>query len=353
MTHNQATEGTLRTATMRAVVGDRYGSPEEVLRLTDLPVPEIGPQDVLLRVQASSVNALDWHYVTGTPLFARVMMGLRRPKRAVPGADVAGTVVARGSEVTCLEVGDKVFGEVGGGGFAEYVAAPADWLVKTPARLSQEEASTLGVAALTALQGLRDWGGLQAGQRVLVIGASGGVGTFAVQLAKALGASHVTAVCSTANTEIVARLGADRVIDYTHENPVDIGEQFDLVFDNAGVAPLRRCRELLAPGGVYVMITAKKSRALHPLPRMLFGTAYFNLARERAAIGRVAERSTPDLEVLAKFVEEGRLTPVMDRRYRLDEGPEAVRRQGEFHNHGKSIVVMDPADADNRGGGVG
>ena len=193
--------------TMRAATQHRYGRPEEVIGIADIPVPEIGPGDVLVQVRSASVNAADWHFTTGLPMFARAALGLRRPRRTVVGTDVAGVVVATGSAVTRFQLGDEVFGEVDGGTFAEYVAAPADWLVAKPQGSSFEEASTLGIAAETALQGLRDWGLLQEGQRVLVNGASGGVGTFAVQVAKALGAAHVTAVCSTHNVETAARLG--------------------------------------------------------------------------------------------------------------------------------------------------
>ena len=265
-------------------------SRERVLRLVDIPVPTIRADDVRVRVQASSVNALDWHCVTGTPMFARVTLGLRRPTRMVPGADIAGIVDQVGSAVTRFKVGDEVFGQVDGGGFAEYVVAPADWLVASPPRLSQEEASTIGVAALTALQGLRDWGGLRAGQRVLVIGSSGGVGTFAVQLAKALGASHVTAVCSTANVETAKQLGADRV---HARGPHGVGRAISTWCLTIGSRTASRCRRLLSPGGTYVMTTGRKSRWLHPLPRLLGGLIYFKVVRANAAIGRVADRSTP------------------------------------------------------------
>ena len=326
-------------ATMRAATYDRYGRPEEVLRVTEVPVPEIGPADVLVEVRSASVNALDWHFTTGLPMFARPALGLRRPHRTIPGADVAGVVVAVGGDVTRHRVGDEVFGEVNGGGFAQYVAAPADWMVAKPANLTFEEASTIGVAAETALQGLRDWGRLEEGHRVLVNGASGGVGTYAVQLAKALGAAHVTAVCSTGNVETAARIGADRVVDYTRENATATTERYDVVFDNAGVWPLRTCGRLLADGGSYVMVSSPKSRWLHPLPRMIANPLYFRFASGRSAGFKVASRSTADLELLADLATRGLVKPVMERRFTLDEAPEAVRVQGEFHARGKSVVV--------------
>jgi NADPH:quinone reductase-like Zn-dependent oxidoreductase len=324
---------------MRAATYHRYGRPEEVITTAVVPVPAIGPADVLVQVRAASVNALDWHFTTGLPMFARPTLGLRRPHRTIPGADVAGVVVATGSEVTRFRVGDEVFGDLPGGCFAEYVAAPAEWLVSKPQESSYEEAAALGVAAETALQGLRDWGLLREGQRVLVNGASGGVGSFAVQLAKALGAAHVTAVCSTGNLETAARIGADRVVDYTQEDHSRSGERYDLIFDNAGVWPLRSCGRMLTDGGSYVMVTAPKGRWLRPLPRMIANPLYFRLAPGRAPGFKVAARSTPDLELLRDLVERGLVTPVMDRRYTLDEAGEAIRVQGEFHARGKSVVV--------------
>ena len=325
--------------TMRAATYDRYGNPEDVLRVSEVAVPEIGRADVLVAVRSASVNALDWHFTTGLPMFARPALGLRRPHRTIPGADVAGVVVALGADVTRHRVGDEVFGEVSGGGFAEYVAAPADWMVAKPANLSFEEASTIGVAAETALQGLRDWGRLEEGQRVLVNGASGGVGTYAVQLAKALGAAHVTAVCSTPNVETAARIGADRVVDYTREDATATSERYDLIFDNAGVWPLRTCGRMLADGGSYVMVSSPKSRWLHPLPRMIANPLYFMLASGHGPGFKVAARNTADLELLADLATRGLLKPVMDRRFTLDEAPEAVSLQGEFHARGKSVVV--------------
>ena len=326
-------------ATMRAAAYQRYGAPEHVVAVTDVPLPTTGPDDVLVRVRAASVNALDWHYVTGLPMFARPSLGWRRPRRTIPGADVAGTVVGVGAAVTRFRVGDEVFGQVDGGGFAEYVVAPADWFVGRPATVSAEEAATLGVAAETALQGLRDWGGLQRGQRVLVNGASGGVGTFAVQLAKALGASHVTAVCSTPNVDTAARIGADRVVDYTREDATATSERYDVVFDNAGVWPLRSCGRLLGEGGTYVMVTAPKSRWVKPMPRMVANSLYFAFAPGRTAGFKVASRSTADLELLRDLAEQGLVRPVISRRFPLEEAAEALRVQGEFHARGKSVVL--------------
>lgn len=325
--------------TMRAAVQDRYGPPEDVLQIREVPVPAVRSGEVLVRVVAASVNALDWHYTTGLPMFARATIGLRRPQRKVPGADVAGTVVAVGRDVCRWRAGDEVFGQVEGGGFAEYVAAPADWLVRRPDGIDAKDAATLGVAAETALQGLRDWGGLRPGQRVLINGASGGVGTFAVQLAKVLGAGHVTAVCSTPNLETARRLGADEVVDYTVEDHAATSERYDLFFDNAGTWGLGRCRRVLTPGGTYVMVTAPKSTWLRPLPRMMATPAAFLFSGRRAVSGRTAQRSPSDLEQLRDLVSGGALRPVLDREYGLDEVGEALRRQGRFHSRGKSLVL--------------
>jgi NADPH:quinone reductase-like Zn-dependent oxidoreductase len=326
-------------ATMRAAFYERYGRPEQVVSVCHLPLPGPGAGEVLVQVRAASVNALDWHFVTGLPMFARPSLGLRRPKRQVPGADVAGVVVAVGEGVTRHRVGDPVFGEVDGGAYAEYVTAPADWLLPLPDGVTHEQAATLGVAAETALQALRDWGGLRPGQRVLVAGASGGVGSFAVRLAKLLGASHVTAVCSTRNVEAARAGGADRVVDYTREDVRELGETFDLFLDNAGTLPLRECRRLLTERGTYVMVTSPKSTWLHPLPRMLRLPLYFALVRQKAPAFKVASRSPADLEWLGAQVAAGRLDPLVERRWSLDEAPEALRAQGEFHARGKSLVI--------------
>ncbi len=336
-THPSA--GRTLPTTMSAAVYDRYGRPEEVVTIRSLPVPTPGDGEVLVRVRAASVNALDWHYTTGLPMFARATMGLRRPKRSIPGVDVAGTVVATGAGVESFEVGGDVVGQVSGGGFAEFVCAPADGLAAKPALVGFEEAATLGIAAQTALQALRDWGGLQPGQRVLINGASGGVGTFAVQLAKALGAGHVTAVCSTGNVETARRLGADRVVDYTREDLTAETEPYDLFLDNAGTQPLGVCRRMLTPAGTYVMVTAPKSRWLRPLPRLLAAPLAFTASGRRAVAGRTARHSAKDVALLVELVEAGLVAPVIEHRRPLTEAADALRVQGEFHARGKTVLL--------------
>lgn len=325
--------------TMQAIVQDRYGAPELVLRAAAVPVPAPGPHDVLVKVRASAVNALDWHYTTGLPMFARLTLGLRRPKRRTPGNDFSGTVVTVGADVTEWVPGDEVFGAVEGGCFAEYVAAPASALVARPDRLSLEDSAAVGVAALTALQGLRDWGGLQPGWSVLVNGASGGVGSFAVQIAKALGASHVTAVCSTPNVEQARSLGADEVVDYRTSDVAKLGRRFDLIFDNAGSTTIRQAKRLLKEDGTYVMITAPKSRWLKPLPKMLATPLFYVGDPRRAVVGKVARNDTSDLQVLRAWVDEGLVRPAIEARFPLADGPEVIRKQGEFHARGKTLVL--------------
>ncbi|MFC7487288.1 NAD(P)-dependent alcohol dehydrogenase [Knoellia sp. CPCC 206453] len=326
-------------ATMRSAFYEGYGAPEDVVTVRTVPTPKPAPGEVLVKVRAASVNALDWHYVTGLPMFARPSLGLRRPKRQVPGADAAGEVVAIGEGVTRHRIGDEVFADIDGGGFAEYALAPQDGWIPIPDGVSFEQATTLGVAAETALQGLRDWGNLQQGQRVLIAGASGGVGSFAVRLAKLLGASHVTAVCSTRNVDAALAGGADRVVDYTREDVRALGDRFDVFFDNAGTLPLRQCRKLLVKGGTYVSITAPKTKWVKPLPRMLSVPLYFALTGKKAPAFKVASRSATDLAWLVEQVAAGRLEPLIERRWSLEEAPEILRRQGEFHAQGKSLVI--------------
>jgi len=326
-----------RATTMQAIVRDRYGSPD-VLDLQEVEMPELADDGVLVRVRAASVNPVDWHDVTGTPWIARPMTGLRGPKGSrLTGRDFAGTVEAVGKDVTDLHPGDDVFGgKSGGGSFAEYVCVPME-VARKPANLTLEEAAAVPVAALTALQGLRDHGQLQPGQKVLVNGASGGVGTFAVQIAKALGA-EVTAVCSTRNVEQARSLGADRVIDYTREDFTRGGERYDLILDVAGTKSWSRYRRVLKPDGTLVMVGAPKAnRLLGPLGHI----ARVRLAAWRGsqkAVFFVAKFNRPDLDALRELLESGSVKPVVEKRYELGEVGDALRYLGEGHAQGKIVI---------------
>lgn len=338
VTTPQAT--TPQVTTMQAVRQSAYGEKAQgVFEIGEVPIPDIEPDQVLIDVAASSVNALDWHFMTGTPYFLRFQNGFRTPKRVVPGADIAGTVVKVGSEVTAFVPGDEVFGEVGGGGFAEYATGKARALAHRPRSIPIEESATLGVAALTALQALRDWGGIKPGDRVLINGASGGVGTFAIQIARALGASHVTAVCSTTNVETARSLGADRVVDYTKEDFTAIDDKFDMFFDNAGSKSLSQSRRMLTDDGVMVMVSAKKGKWFRPLDRMIAG-AFRSMFWSQRVVNKVAAASGADGAVLAQMVEEGKLRPVIDRRFSFDEAVDALAYQAIGHARGKSIVEV-------------
>lgn len=328
------------TRTMRATVQKAYGAhANDVFEFADVPVPDPEPDEVLIRVAAASINALDWHYMTGTPYFLRLENGVSQPKRVIPGADVAGTVVKIGSEVTGFKSGDEVFGDIGGGGFAEFATGKARHLAHRPANLSLEESATLGVAALTALQGLRDWAEMKPGDRVLVNGASGGVGSFAVQIARALGASHVTAVCSTPNVETARSMGADRVIDYTREDFTEIDDRFDVFFDNAGSKSLGQSRRMLVDDGVLVMVTAKKGKWFRPVDRLLAGAIRSRFWSQRF-INRVAKSSGEDGSVLARLVDEGKIRPVIERRFALENAIEALAHQAAGHARGKTIIEV-------------
>jgi NADPH:quinone reductase-like Zn-dependent oxidoreductase len=330
----------LETKTMRATVQKAYGEDaRDLFEIADVPIPDIASDEVLIRVAASAINALDWHYMTGTPYFLRLQNGLSTPKRRIPGADLTGTVVKVGSDVSEFRLGDEVFGDIGGGGFAEYAAGKARNLAHRPARLPLEESASLGVAALTALQGLRDWAAIKPGDRVLINGASGGVGTFAIQIARALGASHVTAVCSTSNIETAQALGADRVIDYTTDDFTEINDKFDVFFDNAGSKSLSQSRRMLTEHGILVMVTGKKGKWFRPIDRLLAAAIRSKFWSQRS-INKVAKASGADGAVLAQLVDEGKLRPVIDRRFALEEAIEALAYQAEGHARGKSIVVM-------------
>jgi NADPH:quinone reductase-like Zn-dependent oxidoreductase len=324
--------------TMRAVVRDAYGSPD-VLRLEEVERPPLTDDGVLVRVRAASVNRADWYDLAGRPVLARPMMGgIRRPKSRAVGGDFAGVVEAVGKDRDDFAPGDEVFGSRAGA-FAEYVCARTAIALK-PAHVTFEEAAAVPVAALTALQALRDHGGLQPGQKVLVNGASGGVGTFAVQIAKALGAGEVAAVCSTRNVERARTLGADRVFDYTREDFTRSGARYDLLFDNAGSRSFHECKRVLAPAATVVLVGGPmQNRLLGPLGHIA-AMRLASLPGKRTTRFFVARLTSDDLEIARRLLDERKLTPVIDRRYELGETAEAFRYMGEGHAQGKVVITV-------------
>jgi NADPH:quinone reductase-like Zn-dependent oxidoreductase len=320
---------------MKAIVHERYGRPD-VLELREVDVPVIEDQQVLVRVHASSVNPVEWYGVTG-PYFARIGNGLRRPKTTSVGADLAGRVEAVGKDVKDFRPGDEVFG-TGSGAWAEYAAAREARLVLKPAGVSFEEAAAVPIAALTALQALRDHGKVQPGQKVLINGASGGVGTYAVQLAKWLGAD-VTAVCSTRKVELARSLGADRVVDYTQEDFTKRGERHDLMLDIAGSRSFFEYRRVLTPEASIVQIGGPMTyRGLGPLPHIA-ATMLKAKGRSQSLKFFVAKIEKPDLGLLAELLEAGTVKSVIDRRYELSQAAEALAYLGEGHARGKIVIT--------------
>jgi len=321
---------------MRAIVRDTYGPPD-VLELGETDKPELADDGVLVRVRAASINAADWYELTGTPYVARMQMGLRKPKSNMLGVDFAGTVEAVGRDVTQLRSGDDVFGGRSGA-FAEYVCARKAVVAK-PAALTFEEAAAVPVAALTALQGLRDKGQLQEGQKVLINGASGGVGTFAVQIAKALGA-EVTGVCSTRNVDIARSLGADHVIDYTREDFTRSDRRYDLLLDIAGSRSWSECKRVLNPKATLVIVGAPKgNRSLGPLGHIA-KVRLASIPSSQRAVFFVAKFNMPDMVVLRDLLESGKVKPVIDKGYELNEIADAFRYLGEGHAQGKIVVTV-------------
>ena len=322
---------------MKAVVYTAYGPPE-VLRLQEVAKPTPKEGEVLIKVHAVALNAADWHLLRGDPFIARLEFGLRSPKYKILGADVAGQVEAVGANVTQFQPGDAVFGDLAGcgwGGLAEHVCVRADMLAPKPTNLTFEEAAAVSMAAVTALQGLRDKGRLQPGQKVLINGASGGVGTFAVQIARALGA-EVTAVCSTRNVEMVAALGATHVIDYTREDFTRNGRKYDLVLAANGNRSLAEYRRARAPNGVYVMTGGAMAQMMQAL---LQGPLY-SLGRGQTFGNLLARPNQKDLLFVKDLLEAGTIAPVIDRRYPLDEVVEAFRYLEEGHARGKVVITV-------------
>jgi NADPH:quinone reductase-like Zn-dependent oxidoreductase len=321
---------------MKAILHQRYGRPD-VLELRDVDKPAIGDDQVLVRVHASSVNPVEWYGVSG-PYFARLGNGMRKPKDETVGADLAGTVEAVGRNVTSLRPGDDVFG-VSGGSWAEYTIAREDRLAKKPSNLSFEEAAAVPVAAVTALQALRDKAQVKPGQKVLVNGASGGVGTFAVQLAKLFGA-EVTAVCSSGNVEQARLLGADRVVDYTKEDFTTLGVEHDVMLDIAGSRSFLDFRKVLTPEATVGLIGGRMTyRGLGPLPH-LAGTFLKSRFRSQTVVFFVAKVTTEELTYLAELLQAGTLKSVIDRKYELSEAPLALAYLGEGHAKAKVVITV-------------
>jgi NADPH:quinone reductase-like Zn-dependent oxidoreductase len=324
--------------TMKAIVYRCYGSPE-VLRLEDIARPTPADDEVLIRVRAISVNPVDWHLMTGTPYLLRMDGGMGTPASTRFGVDYAGTVEAAGKSVTRFKPGDEVFGARRGAA-AEYITVREANAVPKPANLSFEQAAAVPVAALTALQGLRDRGKIKPGQKVLINGASGGVGTFAVQIAKSFGA-EVTGVCSTRNAEMVRGLGADRVIDYTKEDFTDGDERYDLILDNVGNHSFSDLRGVMTPNGIYVMVGGPKTNNwLGPMGRAMRAPLYSKLVDQEFAFF-ISEMKPDDLALIGDLMQAGKVTPVIDRRYSLSEVAEAMRYLGTGHARAKIVIALE------------
>jgi NADPH:quinone reductase-like Zn-dependent oxidoreductase len=321
---------------MKAIVYTEYGPPD-VLQLREVEKPVPKDNEVLVEVKAVSVNAYDWHLLTADIFPMRLMgVGLFIPKNTILGADIAGRVEAVGRNVKQFQPGDEVFGEIGYGGFAEYACAPESRLALKPANLSFEEAAAVPMAALTALQGLRDVGQIRPGQKVLINGASGGVGTFAVQIAKSFGA-EVTAVCSPRNFDQSRSLGADHVIDYTKEDFTQNRRQYDLIFAANGYHPLAAYKRALTPKGMYVMAGGKPAQMFQS---MLLGS-WLSEKDGRKMGGVSAHIDQKDLLTLKELLEAGKVVPVIDRRYPLSEAAEALRYLGAGHARGKVVITVE------------
>ena len=324
---------------MRAIKQDRYGGPEALtLGEADAPVP--AGNEVLVRVHAASVNAYDWHFMRGDPYAARLAMGFGGPKAKIRGRDFAGRVEAVGRNVTRLRLGEEVYGEADGA-FAEYVCAPEDMVGPKPANLTFQQAAAMPLAANTALMGLRDLGQVKPGQHVLINGASGGVGTFAVQIAKALGA-EVTAVCSTKNVDLVKTLGVDHVIDYTGEDFTRTGKQYDLVFDLVGNRSLSDCRRALTPTGTLILSGGgvfSGGSLIGPLGLIIKAKLQAPFVRHRILI-LSAKQSPENLAALGELAEAGKLVPVIDRTYPLTDVPDAIRYLETEHARAKVVITV-------------
>ena len=332
-----------QTNRMRAVTQAAFGS-ADVLQLREVLKPSPRDGEVLVRVFAASPNPWDWHFMRGVPYISRLAgAGLRRPKNTILGSDVAGQVEAVGAGVTQFHPGDEVVGFVGAGAFAEYISVPEAFLGPKPANLTFEQAATIPLAGMTALQGLRDAGQIRTGQHVLIIGASGGVGTLAVQIAKYFGA-HVTGVCSTRNLTLVRSLGADQVIDYTRSDVTRMGSNYDLVLQLAGAASPGALRRILTPSGRLVLSSGDSTgRLIGPMSRMV-GAVILSAFISPTLLPLTTRRSRQDLEHLKELIEAGSLTPVIERTYPLNASADAIRHLETGHVRGKLTISVQPAE---------
>lgn len=328
---------------MKAILFPQYGSPD-VLRLTEIEKPVPNDDQILVKVYAAAANPLDWHRMRGEPFLARLGEGFFKPKNPKLGADIAGRVEAVGKNVTEFKPGDAVFGSVGAGGFAEYVCAREKYFVLKPDHLSFEAAAAAPVVGFTALQGLRDVGQLQAGQKVLVNGASGGVGTFAVQIAKSYGA-EVTGVCSTRNLEMVRSIGADHVVDYTHEDFTRGGRAYDLIYDAIGNRSVAAYRRALKPQGRCVIVGFTSLWRL--FGQIISGQVASRLGNKKVAFMGMAKVDKQDLIMIKELLETGKVVPVIDRCYPFAETAEAIRYLEQGHARGKVIIAVVPKERNN------
>jgi NADPH:quinone reductase-like Zn-dependent oxidoreductase len=324
---------------MQAITYARFGSPD-VLELSDVPRPEPAAGEVLVRVHASSVNAWDWHFMRGEPYIARLSAaGVRRPKHPILGGDIAGVVEAVGTGATRFRPGDEVYGFAGFGGFAEYVAVPETLLAPKPANLSFEQAATVPLAAMTVLQGVRDVAKIQPGQKVLIVGASGGLGTFAVQIAKAFGA-QVTGVSSTRNLELVRSAGADHVIDYTTTDYLSAGRRYDVVWQLAGTTSASDLRQILTPTGTLILTSAdSKGKIVGPMGRLLKGILLGRFVSQTIA-NIPHQPKAADLEAVSELIEAGKVTPVIERTFALADTAAAIRHLETGRARGKVAIAV-------------
>jgi NADPH:quinone reductase-like Zn-dependent oxidoreductase len=322
---------------MKAIVQDTYGSPD-VLRLTEIETPAVGDGDVLVRVHAAAVHPGDVFVLGGVPYVTRAAFGLRRPRVGVRGYDLAGRVEATGRDVRRFQPGDEVFGWTTTGSLAEYACVKEDNLAAKPANVTMEQAGAVAVSAMAALRALRNTAKVQPGQRVLIVGASGGVGTFAVQIAKSYGA-EVTGVCSTRNVDLVRSIGADHVVDYTTEDFTRSGGLYDVILDNVEAQPLSAVRRALAPTGTLVLNSGRGGRWIGPLGRWAKAGVRSLVARQRLR-PNVSAENQQNLLVLKELIEDGAVTPVVDRTYPLSDAAEALAYVGAGHARGKVVVTI-------------